>query len=139
MIASARKYTCPGIVVDWTPGSVWDSYPYQVHTTRSLGWQPIAFSEVTNSITIRARSCLGESVQDSIACKSCATLPSSGKFRDFVDQAAHISNFTHWEYLSAKQLQAALRQLSNKCQDLQTKVLYVILALFHILTHFLSC
>jgi hypothetical protein len=102
VVASTRKYMCPGIVVNWTLGSVWDSYPYQVHATCSLGWQPIAFSELTNSITISARSCLGESVQDSIACKSCATLPSSGKFRDFVDQAVNISNFAHWEYLSAK-------------------------------------
>src|ERR1700735_4467373 len=108
--AAAQKFPCPGIAVNWVPGSVWDTYPYQVHTTRSLGWQPIAFSKATNSITIRIDSCIGESIQDGAACKSCAALPSSGKFRDFVDQATNISDFANWEYLSAHQLRAALRR-----------------------------
>ena len=128
MFASAQKYSCPGILVDWTPGSVWDYYPYQVHTAHSLGWQPTAFSEATNSITIRACSCLHESVQGSTMCKSCATLPSSGKFQDFVAKATHVSDFAHWKYLDVRQLQAVMRQLSNKCRELQTKVLYVITA-----------
>jgi len=101
---------------------VWDTYPYQVHTTCSLGWQPIAFFKATNSITICLDSCIGESIQDGAACKSCAELP---------DQATDILDFANWEYLSVCQLQAAMRQLSNKCQDLQTKV---ISALFYILT-----
>ena len=126
-------------MIDWPPGSVWDTYPYQVHTTRSLGWQPIAFSKATNSITICIDSCIGESIQDGGACKSCAALPSSGKFQDFVDQATDISDFANWEYLSARQLRAAMRRLSNKCQELQTKVLCIILALFCILTHIFSC
>jgi hypothetical protein len=108
---------------------VWDTYPYQVHATHSLGWQPIAFSKATNSITICANSCIGESIQDGTACKSCAALPSSGKFQDFVNQATHISNFTNWEYLNAKQLQAAMRRLSNKCRELQTKAIYIMSAL----------
>jgi hypothetical protein len=139
VFASAQKYTCPGVVVEWTPGSVWDSYPYQVHSACSLGWQPIAFSEATNSITIRARNCSSESVQDGGVCKACASLPSSGQFRDFVDRATHVLEFAHWEYLRARQLQAAMRRLSNKRRELQSKVLFIMSALLCILTHFLSC
>jgi hypothetical protein len=49
-------------------GSVWDTYPYQVHATRTLGWQSIAFSKATDSIMIRINSCIGESNQDGV-CK----------------------------------------------------------------------
>ena len=101
-------------MVDWAPGSVWDTYPYQVHATWTLGWQPIAFSKATDSIRIRINSCIGETIQDGIACKSCAALPSSGKFWDFVDQATHILDFAHWEYLNARQLHAVMTWLSNK-------------------------
>ena len=105
----------PRIVVEWVPGSVWDTYPYQLHATRSLAWQPVAFSMDTNSITIYANSCIGESIQDGAACKSCMPLPSSAQFQDFVDKATNISDFANWEYLNAKQLQAALQGLSTKC------------------------
>ena len=117
-------------MVEWVPGSVWGTYPYQVHATRTLGWQPVAFSADTNSITIYANSCIGESVQDGAACKSCIALPSSAQFQDFVDKATNISDFAHWEYLNARQLKAALRQLSTKCRELQTKVLTILYTLF---------
>jgi hypothetical protein len=81
----------------------------------SLGWQPVAFFKAANLITIHADSCNGESIQDHMACKSCAALSSSGKFQYFVNQAFGISEFANWEYLNAKQLQAAMRRLSNKC------------------------
>ena len=93
-------------MVEWVPRSVWDTYPYQ---TCTLGWQPVAFSADTNSITIYAKSCIGESVQDGAACKSCIALPSSAQFQDFVDKATDILDFAHWEYLNARQLKAALR------------------------------
>ena len=116
-------------MIEWVPGSVWDTYPYQVHTTHSLGWQPIGFSSATNSITIQADSCTGESSWDGTACNSCAAFPSSGKFQSFVDQATHISEFANWNYLNARQLQAAMRQLSKKCCELQTKVFNIMVVL----------
>ena len=50
-------------------------------------------------------------------------MPSTNAFRDFVDWATNISEFTNSEYLNAKQLRAAMRRLSNKCRELRTKVL----------------
>src|SRR5882762_4967692 len=130
MSAASQKFLCPGIVVDWAPGSVWDTYPYQIHATQSLGWQPIGFPKATNTITIRADSCIGNSTQSNTACKYCGGLPATTKFQDFVNWATNVSEFAHWEYLNARQLQAAMRQLSNKCRELQTKVLHSFLSAF---------
>ena len=107
--AAAQKFPCPGIAVNWVPGSVWDTYPYQVHAHRSLGWQPIAFLKATNTITIHADGCTGDSKRCDTACQYCGGLPSTNAFRDFVDWATNISEFTNSEYLNAKQLQAAVR------------------------------
>jgi|ERR1700734_2571234 len=106
---TAQKFPCPGIAVDWVPGSVWNTYPYQVHTHRSLGWQPIAFSKATNAIIIRADGCTGDSKQHDTACQYCGGLPSTTTFQDFVDRATNVSEFANSEYLNAKQLQAAVR------------------------------
>ena len=121
---AVQKFPCPGIAVDWAPGSVWDTYPYQVHAHRSLGWQPIAFSKATNTITIRTDSCTGDSKQHDTACQYCGGLPSTTTFRDFVDQATNISEFANSEYLNARQLQTAMRWLSIKCHELQIQVLF---------------
>ena len=109
---------CPQISLPW------DTYPYQVHAHWSLGWQPIAFFKATNTITIHADGCTGDSKQCDISCQYCGGLPLTNAFQDFVDWATNVSKFTDSEYLNAKQLQAAMRRLSNKCQELQTKVFY---------------
>ncbi|KAJ6618015.1 hypothetical protein B0H10DRAFT_1947987 [Mycena sp. CBHHK59/15] len=39
----ADPIPCPGISIEWTPGSIWDSYPYLQHSYRDVGWEPIGF------------------------------------------------------------------------------------------------
>ncbi|THH14299.1 hypothetical protein EW146_g6009 [Bondarzewia mesenterica] len=34
---------CPGIHIHWTPGSVFTTYAYHQHNTRTLSWEPVAF------------------------------------------------------------------------------------------------
>ena len=64
----------------------------------------MGYISLSDPITICIDSCIGESIQDGAACKSCAVLPSSGKFQDFVDQETDILDFANWEYLSACKL-----------------------------------
>ncbi|KAJ7766390.1 hypothetical protein DFH07DRAFT_769929 [Mycena maculata] len=45
---------CPGVAVDWTPGSIWATYPYLQHEVWSIGWEPIAFGH--QKIFIRAEN-----------------------------------------------------------------------------------
>jgi hypothetical protein len=134
----AQKFPCPGVAVNWTLGSIWDTYPYQVHAHWSLGWQPVAFLEANNTIIIHADSCTGNSKQCDTVCQYHGGLLSTNKFRDFVDWATDVSDFANSEYLNAKQLQAAMRWLSTKCQQLQTKVLFFLLQIMEILIHNIS-
>ena len=45
---------CPGIFVEWEPGSVWDTYPYHQHGIRNLLWEPIGFNQW---ICLRSKVC----------------------------------------------------------------------------------
>ena len=49
--------TDTGVLVSWTPGSVWDTYPYQLHAYHCLGWEPVSFLKATNQLHLRADSC----------------------------------------------------------------------------------
>jgi hypothetical protein len=107
--ASAKKFPCPGLIIEWSAGSQWDTYPYQVHANCSLGWEPIAFSKATNTITICADTCCGTSPESDTPCQHCGDLPSTTKFQNFVTCAVDISEYAHWEYLNLRQLMAAMR------------------------------
>lgn len=50
---------CSGQPVEWTPGSVWDSYAYQMHNDNSLSWNLIGF-QGNNFIIIQSKDdCTG--------------------------------------------------------------------------------
>ncbi|KAJ7844596.1 hypothetical protein B0H14DRAFT_2585109 [Mycena olivaceomarginata] len=66
---------CPGVSIEWIPGSIWDSYPYLRHSHRDVGWEPIGFDSSSNRIQLRAGNCQypfsGGNPQQ--ACISCRT------------------------------------------------------------------
>lgn len=55
---------CSGQPMEWTPGSVWDSYAYQMHDDDSLPWNLIGFRG-NNFIIIQSRDdCTGSLFSD---------------------------------------------------------------------------
>ena len=70
-----ETWPCPGVNIPWAPGSVWATYPYQLHEIDSIGWKPVAFIEDTNSIAICADNCTGSSVSQQLPCRPCESLP----------------------------------------------------------------
>ena len=43
---------CTGVLVKWTAGSVWDTYPYHQHGIRNHPWEPIGF-EGNNTLVVK--------------------------------------------------------------------------------------
>ncbi|KIM86980.1 hypothetical protein PILCRDRAFT_4223 [Piloderma croceum F 1598] len=117
-----ETFPCPGVNVPWAPGSIWATYPYQLHATDSIGWKPVSFIEDTNSISIHADNCAGSSTNKKLPCRSCESLPQSLKFSDFIGQATEASKFTNCDYLDSQQLKALLEKLSDTCCELQKKL-----------------
>ncbi|KAJ7752335.1 hypothetical protein B0H16DRAFT_1459931 [Mycena metata] len=118
---------CPGVSIPWTPGSHWMTYPYLQHGVSTVGWEPIAFG-TDNTIQFRADTCRQTILDTSNApCIACQVLPSSSKFRQFVDRAVESVPHTPWQYLSAEQQLKLMKQMAKTCNDLRTQVSVVCL------------
>ena len=123
---ASQTWPCPGVSVPWTPGSVWATYPYQLHDEEFIGWKPVSFANDGKTISIRSDKCTDNSTSEEKPCRQCEGLPLSAKFCDFVDRASNASEFTNWNYLNTQQLKAALKRFSIKCHDLETQVMFSI-------------
>ena len=119
---------CSGQPVEWTPGSVWDSYAYQMHDDDSLPWNLIGFQE-GNFIIIQSRDdCTGslfsDKEQDRGSCNACFSLLNSDDLRRFISRAhqSEAKSHTPWKYLNRQQLAHLLVKSRRKVQDLHLKV-----------------
>jgi hypothetical protein len=119
---------CSGQPVEWTPGSVWDSYAYQMHDDDSLPWNLIGFQE-GNFIIIQSRDdCTGslfsDKERDRGSCNACFSLLNSDDLRRFISRAhqSEAKSHTPWKYLNRQQLAHLLVKSRRKVQDLHLKV-----------------
>lgn len=92
---------CPGALIAWKPGSIWDTYCYQIHAMRDVGWEPVAFKTETNEICLRADRCTGNTV-GSRSCFACLSIETSRSYRDFVERAFNVKDHTPWKYLHSR-------------------------------------
>jgi hypothetical protein len=120
-IASFEPGPSPDIDVPWEPGSVWATYPYQLHAACSIGWTPIDFKQDSNTIAVQVDSCTGESECKDWPCLRCEGLQHTPNFRAFIQRATDASEFTNREYLSLHRFQSLLTKLLNKCRELHTQ------------------
>jgi hypothetical protein len=132
---------CHGQNVEWTPGSVWDSYAYQMHDDDSLPWNLIGFQE-GNFIIIPSQSrddCAGslfflEKERGRGSCNACFSLLNSDDLRRFISRAHQneAKSHTPWKYLNRQQLAHLLVKSRKKIQDLHLKVCPLAIYLFNL-------
>ncbi|KAF7777819.1 hypothetical protein Agabi119p4_3891 [Agaricus bisporus var. burnettii] len=48
---------CPGQWVQWSPGSIWETYPFRLHKSKEVGWTPIKIDGGSNGLVVRAKRC----------------------------------------------------------------------------------
>jgi hypothetical protein len=116
---------CTGVLVHWTAGSVWDSYPYMQHGIRSLPWEPIGFDGNNKWLRLRSKHCsiiLSADALNSRCCRKCTAVPHSSEYRTFVTRAMHAADNTPYSYLSQKQIHALLLRVTHKYRHIVLKV-----------------
>ena len=118
---------CGGQLVQWTSGSVWDSYAYQLHNDDSLPWNLIGFKG-DQFIIIQARdACTGKLISDDEkhrkTCNDCFALLKSPNLHKFVDRASEEAKpHTPWKYLNRWQLEELLLKSKKETNHLKLKV-----------------
>lgn len=119
---------CTGVLVHWTAGSIWDTYPYHQHGIRSLPWEPIGFDGNNKWLRLRSKNCtiiLSSAEQNSLCCSKCAAIPTSAPFQKFNNRAVQAAEHTPYTYLTHKQLYAVLLRVSGKYRQLVLKVFFL--------------
>ena len=120
-----ESHECTGVLVHWTAGSVWDSYPYMQHVVRALPWEPIGFDGNNKWHRLRSKECsivLSTDVLNSLCCRKCAAIPHSSEYTAFLNCATNAPDNTPYSYLTPKQTHALLLKVTRKYRQLVLKV-----------------
>ncbi|KAF7785094.1 hypothetical protein Agabi119p4_1259 [Agaricus bisporus var. burnettii] len=100
---------CPGQWVQWSPGSIWETYPFRLHKS-GLGWTPICIDESSN----------GEDGPG--PCTACKAVPHTIEFRKVVERARDVKEHTPWMYLTDQQKERLMRQMTITIRRLRDRI-----------------
>jgi hypothetical protein len=122
---SGKMEACPGSLIQWQPGSVWISYPYQQHDVQTLPWEPIGFGD-DNQLRLRSAKCklTLETFKErkEQTCSQCRGIETSAAFAKFVQRAISPAKHTPWVYLSHTHVHELLVKATAETRHLKLKV-----------------
>ena len=121
VISPVSRVECRGVLVEWTAGSVWSTYPYHRHSTHDYPWEPVTW-ENNQWLRVRSDDCLGFVATGEDVCWRCNAVPQLKKFTDMVKRANEAAPHTQWTGLTFRQIHAALQKISGRYRQLQLKV-----------------
>ncbi|KLO09091.1 hypothetical protein SCHPADRAFT_879793 [Schizopora paradoxa] len=120
-----RDDGCPGAWVDWTPGSIWSTYPFQRHEHEDLGWELIGYDKKSDPhrLLLRSVECVMENGGSSgLTCSKCHHIPYSAGFNVFRQRAIHAKENTNWRFLNSVQQSVLLQSYQTEARKLRTQV-----------------
>lgn len=122
--------TCPGTLIHWQPGSVWNTYPYQRHDVQTLPWVPIGFDS-DQRLQLRSVKCRltlqsSKELQES-TCSQCWAIESSSAFKKFVNSAVDPAKHTPWAYLNHRHIYELLAKATTENRLLKLKVCNILM------------
>ncbi|KAJ3714758.1 hypothetical protein C8R42DRAFT_591007, partial [Lentinula raphanica] len=104
---------CPGIMLSWKPGSIWDTYPFALHAVQDVGWIPIGPGHGSQSIQLRSDKCQFPTTGGSgLPCDTCCALEYSSRFINFMAQAEEVKERTPWKYLTSTQREKLMKKMT---------------------------
>lgn len=119
----AGQLPCPGVLVRWHVGSIWETYPYALHALRDVGWIPISLGSQDNTLRLRSEHCQHpDGGSSGWSCPACISLPSSAKFKTFLSHASEAKAHTPWNYLTDKQKVALMKKMNLQLRQLRRQV-----------------
>ncbi|XP_006455832.1 hypothetical protein AGABI2DRAFT_121753 [Agaricus bisporus var. bisporus H97] len=122
---------CPGQWVQWSPGSIWETYPFRLHKSKELGWTPIGIDDMSNALVLRARRCWKQVdvIDDEDgpgSCAACKGVPHSIEFRKVVERARDVKEHTPWMYLTDQQKERLMRQMTLTIRRLRVRIFHAV-------------
>ncbi|KAF6753825.1 hypothetical protein DFP72DRAFT_1069028 [Ephemerocybe angulata] len=115
---------CPGVEIEWTPGSIWDTYPYHQHSSRDMKWTIVRVDEDRNVLGIRSTDCEARlaPTNEALACALCLGLPGSDQLAKMKQRAEGTSPYSPYSYLNAKQMFTIMQNQRALVGSLRSKL-----------------
>ena len=112
--------------MEWTPGSVWESYAFQMNDDSPLPWSLIGFKEMTLLLSNHKMTVWAPYFQRKSKIRDLAIhvfCLNSDNLQSFISCAHHEAKLhTPWKYFNQQQLTQLLVKSQNKADDLCIKV-----------------
>jgi hypothetical protein len=115
---------CCGIVVQWTPGTIWETYPFPSHSFVKHPWDIIEFLPPSH-LRLRSKDCAGAVGPGGYghACNSCSWIPQRDTFKIIEKRAHNAAPHTPHHLLTFFQLAAIPKNLRKMLDEARLKVL----------------
>ena len=114
---------CPGIVVEWTPGTIWETYPFPSHSLVKHPWDIIEFCSLSR-LRLRSKACAAPVGRGGYGhtCSHCLAIPHCGPYKKFESRANNAPPHTPHGLLSFNQLAAIPKTLRKMLDEARLKV-----------------
>ncbi|KAK7006524.1 hypothetical protein R3P38DRAFT_2476106, partial [Favolaschia claudopus] len=119
---------CPGVMLDWSPGPIFTTYPWSVHSdecTAKLGHRPDRFTGEGDEtrIWLRSETCASLCDAGTTECTPCRQILAAKPVNDLEARANDAPPHTPYQYLSHAQLVKMVHSSADEKNALQLKIL----------------
>ena len=115
--------SCSGVLVQWTPGTIWETYPFPSHSFVNHPWDIIEFRPPSH-LLLRSKVCSGFVSAGGHAkiCHECLWIPNCDEFKTITRRAHNAPPHTPHRFLTFHQLVSIPKELRKKLDDVHLKV-----------------
>ncbi|KAJ6611371.1 hypothetical protein B0H10DRAFT_369290 [Mycena sp. CBHHK59/15] len=118
---------CAGVMLNWSPGPIFNTYPWSVHLsdcTSKLGYRPDRFTGEGDDtrIWLRSKMCMGLADSSKAECTSCRAVLVGKAVQALETRADNAPAHTPYQYLTQTQLIQMLRTVVAEKNALQLQV-----------------
>ena len=123
-LPQALPVTCTGITVQWTPGTIWETYPFASHSFVRHPWQILKVCP-PGHLRLHSAHCTSMVSMGGFksVCHDCLRIPKSEGFQTIQKRAEGASPHTPHRFLSFQQLSAIPKKMTRLLDQARIKVL----------------
>ena len=115
--------TCSGVLVQWTPGTIWETYPFPSHSFVNHPWDIIEFRPPSH-IFLRSKDCTGivDAGTRGVVCHECLWIPQCDAYKTIEKCARSAPPHTPHHLLAFHQLSCIPKTLRKMLNEARLKV-----------------
>ena len=122
----AEFVPCTGVSVQWTPGTIWETYPFPSHSFVKHPWDIIEFHPPSH-LRLRSKACTGATSAGGYGsiCHQCLWIPQCDAYKTIEKRANSAPPHTPHHLLAFHQLSGIPKMLRKMLNEARLKVIKI--------------